>query len=276
MNEVKRIIEKDISLKDYLDSIYIPKKVINDLVNNKLIRRNDTILNLNDQLYKNDIISFFLEEYDKNDISDFGYNLDIVYEDDDILIIKKGRKILIHSDGNSDETLLNAVSKYMKDCDNYNKPRCVHRIDYDTIGLVMFSKNLISYYYMFYQMNNNLIKKKYYALVEGKLDSGRIEKPIGSDRHNNNRYLVSKSGKNAITIYNQIEYKNNKSLMDIEIITGRRHQIRVHMAYLSHPIVGDKIYGKGENLMLENYYLGFSSPKNNKFKEVKIKNELEF
>ena len=202
--------------------------------------------------------------------------IDIIYEDSEIIVINKERGVLVHSDGESSETLLNYVSYYLLNKGETLKPRCVHRIDLDTIGLVLFSKNIISYYHLFYQMNNQMIEKRYYAVVKGKVASGVVDAKIGKNRHINNKYLVTKSGKDAKTIYDLISYKDDKTLIDVKILTGRTHQIRVHMAYISHPILGDNIYGSGNKLQLENYYLGFINPSDNKYQIIKIDNKLDY
>lgn len=263
MSNVKRIKTNDMSLNEYLESIHIPKGVINELVSKGLVKENGKV------------VTFDLEEYDKNDVVPIDYPIDIIYEDSDIIVLKKERGVLIHSDGNTNNTLLNGLAFYLNNKGETLKPRSIHRIDVDTIGLVLFSKNIISYYDLFYQMNEGLIKKKYYAIVLGEVDRGVIDKPIGKDRHKNNHYLVTKSGKKAVTIYKAIWTKDNKSLVDVEIKTGRTHQIRVHMAYIGHAIVGDALYGEGNKLMLENYFLGFINPSTNKYIEIKIDNELE-
>lgn len=254
----------DKELLQYLESIHLPNKVINELISNGLVKK-----------IKNKVL-FNLSEYDKNDVTSVYCPLNIVYEDNDIIVIKKERGILIHSNGNRNDTLLNGVSYYLEAKGETLKVRCVHRIDVDTIGLVLFSKNIISYYDLFYQMNNNLIKKKYYAILEGKVESGEVIAKIGKNRHKNNAYLVTKTGKSAKTLYELIEYKDDRSLVSVTLITGRRHQIRVHMAYIGHPIVGDEIYGHGGELMLENYYLKFISPNTQEELEIKIDNELEW
>lgn len=266
MNEFKivRNIPDSMELNDYLLSIHIPKKVINEMINNNVITK------------EGNKILFNLDEYDKNDIEPFDGDIDIVYEDSEILVIKKPRGILIHSDGETFDTLLNRVSFYQFKKGIKYKIRVIHRLDLETIGLVVFCKNLISYYHLNYQMEEGLIKKKYYAIVNGKLTSGRIKTYLARDRHDSKKYRVSKSGRLSETIYNLIDFKNDKSLLDIELITGRTHQIRVHMAYLNHSIIGDSLYGDGNNLMLENYLFGYFDPITNEYKEIKVENELEF
>ncbi len=263
-NQVIRILDSDIDLLDYLNSIYLPNKFINTLINNKLVKK------------EGNKVIFDLKDLDINDVVGVNHPIDIVYEDSEIIVINKERGVLVHSDGESSETLLNYVSYYLLNKGEALKPRCVHRIDLDTIGLVLFSKNIISYYHLFYQMNNQMIEKRYYAVVKGKVASGLVDAKIGKNRHINNKYLVTKSGKEAKTIYDLISYKDDKSLIDVKILTGRTHQIRVHMAYISHPILGDNIYGSGNKLQLENYYLGFINPSDNKYQIIKIDNKLDY
>lgn len=270
MNQIiKRNVLKKCSLEEYLISIYLPKKVRNTLVSEKRIyKENDaSFLELSTVLEKGDVLIFDLSDYEVNDIVPVKRDIDIVYEDSDIILVNKNRGILIHSDGNSLDTLTNRLSYYLN-----LKVRCIHRIDFDTTGLVLFSKNILSYYYLNHQMENGEIKKQYIAVVSGYLknDSGEINLNIGSDRHHNNRYVVSKNGKSALTLYKVLERKNNKTKVLVTIKTGRTHQIRVHFAYLGHSLVGDKIYGKGDKLLLHSYLLGFIHPKKQKYQEYKV------
>ena len=154
---VRRVIRIETSLENYLKEISLPKKVINELVLEKRISLNGEVISLKTMLKKNDIIYFDLNDYDLNDIVPFKKNINVVYEDDEVILVKKDRGILIHSDGNTNETLLNAVSFYLENQGFNNKCRVLHRIDLDTTGLVLFSKNLLSYYFINKQMEDENI-----------------------------------------------------------------------------------------------------------------------
>ena len=275
---VRRVIRIETSLENYLKEISLPKKVINELVLEKRISLNGEVISLKTMLKKNDIIYFDLNDYDLNDIVPFKKNINIVYEDDEVILVKKDRGILIHSDGNTNETLLNAVSFYLENQGFNNKCRVLHRIDLDTTGLVLFSKNLLSYYFINKQMEDENIKKVYIAIVNGYLEqnNGVLDYSIGRNRHVNNQYIVSKSGKKAYTEYKVLERKNNKTKVEVTIKTGRTHQIRVHCSHIKHSLIGDKIYGNGGKLMLHSYLLGFVHPYTNKYQEFVCKESNEY
>ena len=272
---VKRRVVNDCDIESFLKELSLPKNLIKELINMGRITLKGEVVTLKTLLKKDDIFSFNLDEYDKNDIIPYKKEINVIYEDEEIILVKKDRGILIHSDGNSNDTLLNALSFYLTRQGCLNKARCLHRIDVETTGLVLFSKNIISYHYLNRQMEEEKIKKIYLAILEGNLSNnkGKIEYSIGSDRHHNNRYVVSKNGKKALTIYEVLNRKNNKTLVKVEIKTGRTHQIRVHFSYIKHPLVGDKIYGNGGNLMLHSYILGFNHPATYKYQEYKCDNK---
>lgn len=275
---VKRRVINDENIETFLKELFLPKNLIKDLLASNRITFNSEVATLKTDVKKGDIVSFDLNGYEKNDIIPYKKEINIVYEDEEIILVKKDRGILIHNDGNSNETLLNAVSYYLNKRGFSSKVRCLHRIDVDTTGLVLFSKNIISYHFLNRQMEEEKMKKVYLAILEGNLSNnkGKIDYSIGSDRHHNNRYVVSKSGKRALTFYEVLERKNNKTLVKVEIKTGRTHQIRVHFSYIKHPLVGDKIYGKGGNLMLHSYILGFIHPSTYEYQEYKCEINKDF
>lgn len=268
--------KKNISLHEFLEFLCIPKSLKNKLfLEKRILDRNLDLLNENDRLEIGDTVFFDLVDFENNDIEEYKKALDIFYEDEDIILVNKPRGILVHSDGNTKETLTNMLSFYTKE-----KVRCIHRIDYDTSGLVLFCKNIIAYHYLNNQMEKGMIKKEYIAIVNGILekDSGEISYNIGSDRHHNNRYVVCKNGKSALTKYKVLLRKKNKTKVLVDIKTGRTHQIRVHFSYLNHPLVGDKIYGSDNKneLLLHSYLLGFLHPKTFKYTEYILKEGKEF
>ena len=192
----------------------------------------------------------------------------IVYEDKNVLFINKPRGLLVQKSAPNDESLDQLVVAYLIDTKQYDPsaekaftPGPAHRLDRNTSGLVAFGKNHASLELLFELFkNHDLINKHYLALVVGDIenDKGTIDAPLKKDE-NKNLVTVSKNGKTAKTVYKVIKRYQNYSLLDVTLLTGRTHQIRVHMAYINHPIVGDGKYGNFEiNKEFKNKY-GFTS-----------------
>ena len=177
--------------------------------------------------------------------------LDIRYEDDDLIIVNKPKGMVVHpSNGHISGTLVNALMYHCKDnlssINGVLRPGIVHRIDKDTTGLLIVCKNDKSHNFIADQLREHTISRKYHAIVHGviKEDSGVIENYIG--RHNLDRKkfsVVDESGKYAYTRYRVLQRFKNYTYIECELKTGRTHQIRVHMAYILHPLLGDGIYG---------------------------------
>ena len=177
--------------------------------------------------------------------------LDIRYEDDDLIIVNKPKGMVVHpSNGHISGTLVNALMYHCKDnlssINGVLRPGIVHRIDKDTTGLLIVCKNDRSHNFIANQLREHTISRKYHAIVHGviKEDSGVIENYIG--RHNLDRKkfsVVDESGKYASTRYRVLQRFKNYTYIECELKTGRTHQIRVHMAYILHPLLGDGIYG---------------------------------
>lgn len=170
--------------------------------------------------------------------------LNIVYEDNDLLIINKPEDLVVHPGaGRRDTTLVNALLFYDENLKKLPRAGIVHRLDKDTTGLLLVAKNLQTLNALTSLLQERNITRKYLALVQGNLVSGNtIETFFGRDPHNRLKMAVTKNGKTAITEY-RIEKKfKNFTLLEIKLITGRTHQIRVHMAHIKHPIIGDSLY----------------------------------
>ena len=258
-------IFEDISLRDYINSYFISKSKIYTLFLEKRIYINGNLAKENSILKKGDILS--IDESQEIDYKEELNSVDVVYEDDYLLIINKPKGIIIHDDDKSKlNTLSNRVAKYYSDNNLALNVRFAHRLDKDTTGLIIYVKDSLSFSYMNHYIENHEIKRYYLALVEGnfKEKHGVINKNIGKDRHVNNKYIVSKSGKEAITYYEVIKNYKGFSLVKLLLKTGRTHQIRVHMASISHPLLGDEIYGKKSNLIdrvaLHSFKLEFIHP----------------
>lgn len=212
--------------------------------------------------------------------------LDIVYEDNDIIIINKPQGMVVHpAHGNYSGTVVNALLDHCGTLSDYNsltgingvmRPGIVHRIDKDTSGIIVIAKTNVAHLSLSEQLKEHSINRKYAALLEGSLknDSGRVETLIGRNPKDRKQMaIVSINGKRAITHYKVLERFENHTLIEATLETGRTHQIRVHMAYLGHPVVGDTVYGfkkqrfdtKGQ--LLHARLLGFMHPTSNEYVE---------
>lgn len=202
--------------------------------------------------------------------------LNILYEDKYLIIVYKRHGLLtISRDNHNDLNLYDEVKEYEKKKNPRNKIFIVHRLDKDTSGLVLFAKNEKIKYAL--QNNWDKVVRKYYAVVEKEVLENKTlinylqESKTGEVFVTNNKVI----GKKSITKYEVLSKNNKCSLLDIEIKTGRKNQIRVQLAYILHPIIGDKKYGntKNKELLLQAYYLKFNHPVNNK--EIIIKTDIE-
>ena len=232
----------DIFLAKNLDAISrgIVQQLILDgqvLVNGQKVKRNHHIK-------VNDVVEISFEIKPDGDDEAQDIPLDVVFENDDFYIINKQAGLTVHPGaGQKDSTLINGLL-YLKP-EQRELPRygLVHRLDKDTSGLMLLAKTIQSHTILTDLIQNKKIKRNYYALVHGKPISGKtIDLPIG--RHPKNRLLfcVKDGGRSAVTHFKVKERYKNFSLLDIELETGRTHQIRVHLKHIGHPIVGDKSY----------------------------------
>ena len=180
--------------------------------------------------------------------------LDIVYEDEDIIVVNKPKGMVVHpANGNPDGTLVNAIMAHCKGSlsgiGGEIRPGIVHRLDKDTSGLLIVAKNDRAHINMSEQIKNREVKKIYIALVRGVVpeNEATINMPIGRSTKDRKKMAVRKDGKEAITHFKVLKRYANYTLLEVKIDTGRTHQIRVHMAEIGHPVVGDMVYSNGKN-----------------------------
>ncbi|SHJ46568.1 23S rRNA pseudouridine1911/1915/1917 synthase [Hathewaya proteolytica DSM 3090] len=217
---------------------------------------NGQVVKLNHRVNTGDEIVINLVREEKQDIEPVYMDLDVAYEDKDIIIINKPPFMVVHpTKSHQKDTLSNGVIKYFIDNGENCIVRLVSRLDMDTSGLVIIAKNQYSHMTLAKDMAENGIDKIYRAVVHGILQDkkGIIDAPIGRESEDSIKRQVMQEGKRAITHYEVIEeYDNNASLVELKLETGRTHQIRVHMDHIGHPIIGDALYGTGEDCDLIN------------------------
>jgi len=218
--------------------------------------------------------------------------LTIIYEDEDILVIDKPAGLTVHpAPGHPSHTLVNAVLAHCPGLAMSNelmRPGIVHRLDKDTSGLIVIAKNDFVREYLAAQFKSRTVTKGYLVLVKGRLspEQGIIEAPIGRDPHSRRRMAVVESGKEASTQYKVRKYLNNYTLVEVTPLTGRTHQIRVHLSAIGCPVLGDPIYGKKSahlnRQFIHAYRLGFLLPSTKQYQEytsplpVDLERALEF
>lgn len=180
--------------------------------------------------------------------------IDVVYEDKDIIVVNKPKGMVVHpANGNPDGTLVNAIMAICKDSlsgiGGEIRPGIVHRLDKDTSGLLIVAKNDMAHVNMSEQIKRHEVKKTYIALVRGvvKENEATIDMPIGRSNSDRKKMAVTKNGKNAVTHIKVLKRYDKYTLLEINIETGRTHQIRVHLAHIGYPVIGDYIYSNGKN-----------------------------
>lgn len=232
-------VDSAMKIADFFAYYYLSKKTIHDLLTNRLLVNHNQVNN-DYMLRKGDVISVDIAKTIDKKIS--GNLCDVIYEDDIVLIVKKGDDQIIHDD-QSDNALENDVATYYQYHDYHRNVRYIHRLDKRTSGLVFFCKVDFFISYFDHLLSDKKIHREYLAIVKGKFKDCIVDKKIGSDRHVNNKYRISDTGKEAKTAFKLISYKNGYSLVNCTLFTGRTHQIRVHLQSIGYPIINDEIYG---------------------------------
>lgn len=278
MSEMKILVveeeDKGTRLDQYLvKQLDLTRTRVQNLIKENNIKVNNEKTKVAYKIEPNDSVRVYIPEVVEKDIEAEDIKLDIVYQDGDIAIINKYSGMVVHpAHGHYSGTLVNAILFQIKDLSGINgemRPGIVHRLDKDTSGLIIVAKNDKAHTKLTEMFKNKEIKKTYLAIVKGKVskETGRIETNIGRDEKDRKKMSVSrdeKKGKLAITTYKVIDSNERYSLLDVNIETGRTHQIRVHMKHIGYPILGDIVYGRPDNKimrqMLHAYKLEFKHP----------------
>ncbi|MBK5513942.1 RluA family pseudouridine synthase [Bacillus sp. TH11] len=236
----------------------------------------------------NDEITVTIPEPEELDIQPEEMNLDIYYEDADVLVVNKPSGMVVHpAPGHVSGTLVNGLMAHCQDLSGINgvmRPGIVHRIDKDTSGLLMVAKNDMAHEKLVQQLVDKTVTRKYQAVVHGVIphDFGTIDAPIGRDKKERQSMTVTDSNsKNAVTHFRVIERFTAFTLVECQLETGRTHQIRVHMKYIGFPLAGDPKYGPKKTLKLDGQalhagLLGFVHPRTNEYMEFEAPVPEEF
>ena len=256
------------------------RSFIQGLIEDKVVTVNGKIIKSNYKVKDNDEIQVVLPEPIELDVKAENIDLNIVYEDSDIIVVNKPKNMVVHpAPGNYTGTLVNGLLYHCKDLSGINgviRPGIVHRIDKDTTGILVVAKNDEAHNSLAKQFKDHSIKREYYALVEGRFskESGTIDKPLGRNKKDRLKMDIVEDGRRAVTHYEVLEqYDKGVSLIKCTLETGRTHQIRVHMASIGHPLLGDQIYGfkkqkfKIEGQALHAKTLGFIHPSTGEYIE---------
>ena len=276
---MEKVVVEENAQKKRIDSYIVDKNInLSRTAIKRLLDEGKILVNGKKQKpsYKpeiGDIIAIEIPAPEEIELKPQDIPIDIIYEDKDIIVVNKQKGMVVHpANGNPDGTLVNAILAKCKDSlsgiGGEIRPGIVHRLDKDTSGLLIIAKNDKAHINMSKQIQDRKVIKKYIALVKGAIgeNTATIDMPIARSTKDRKKMAVDKNGKEAITHYKVVQRYDKYTLLEIKIDTGRTHQIRVHMAYIGHPVVGDLQYSNGKNefgiegQMLHSKYLEFDHP----------------
>ena len=276
-NENNIRLDKFVSLAD----IGLSRSAATGLIENDLVTVNGKTAEKKLKLSVGDNITVLVPDPVAYEAKEENIPLDIVYEDDDLLVVNKSKGMVVHpAAGNYEKTLVNALLYHCGDSlsgiNGVLRPGIVHRIDKDTSGLLIVAKNDLSHSFLAEQIKEHSFTREYEAVVYGLLkdEEGTVDAPIGRNPNDRKKMcVIAKNSKNAVTHYSVIKRYKGYTHIKCKLETGRTHQIRVHMAYLGHPVAGDTVYGvKKEKVEFEGQCLhakkiGFIHPRTKEYME---------
>ena len=256
------------------------RSYIQDLIKKGKATIGGKTIKANYRLREGDIVALAIPKPEPLEILPENIPLDIVYEDNDVILVNKPKGMVVHpAAGHYSGTLVNALLYHCKDnlsgINGVLRPGIVHRIDMDTTGIIIVCKNDNAHQHIAKQLAEHSITRKYVAIVSGNIkeDEGVVDAAIARSKNDRKKMTVDKDGKRAVTHFKVLERLNNYTYIECVLETGRTHQIRVHMSYLHHPLLGDEVYSnKKENTKLKGQclhakVLGFIHPSTNEYME---------
>ena len=278
MTKTLKIDEKDVGqrLDKYINGLFsdFSRSFIQNLIENGQILVNNKKVKTGEKLKLGDSVSVDFVPPKPLEAKPQMIDFTIVYEDSDLLVIDKPQGLVVHPCQTTKEgTLVNGLLEKVKDLSGINgvlRPGIVHRLDKNTSGLMLVAKNDFTHNELAQMIAKKEVKRKYYALLDGVVwdNEGKIETYLARDKKDRKKYAVSSDGKLAISLYKVVKRFANATLVEFSLVTGRTHQIRVHSAYIGHPVIGDDVYGKADKKLkgqlLHSHSLEFVHPRTKK------------
>ncbi len=258
----------------------LTRSYVQKLIGEDMVTVNGQKVRSSYKVRSGDLILFHVPIPVETEIKPESISLDIYYEDSDVIVVNKPRGMVVHpAPGNYSGTLVNALlhhCRHLSVIGGESRPGIVHRLDKDTSGLIMAAKNDMAHVSLARQLKDRLIERRYLALVNGRVrdKTGIIDAPIGRDPKNRQKMaIMPESGKNAVTKYRVLGRYSDYTYLELKLETGRTHQIRVHLSFIGHPVVGDPKYGSSrshfglEGQFLHAAVLGFRHPRTGEYLE---------
>ncbi|MBY0598399.1 RluA family pseudouridine synthase [Bacillus bingmayongensis] len=284
MSEVVQVIVAEEQKNERIDKFVAgvnnewSRTQVQQWIKDGVVTVNGNTIKGNYKVKANDEIAVAIPEPEELDILPEDMNLEVYYEDADVLVVNKPRGMVVHpAPGHTSGTLVNGLMHHCKDLSGINgvmRPGIVHRIDKDTSGLLMVAKNDMAHESLVNQLVAKTVTRRYKAIVHGVIphDKGIIDAPIARDKKDRQSMTVDENGKHAVTHFQVLERFKDFTLVECRLETGRTHQIRVHMKYIGYPLAGDPKYGPKKTLDINGQalhagILGFDHPRTGEYIE---------